>query len=198
MTKQQIIIGWTKVPEKNEKTGEKASRASECGQELLRLLLRNEFGIELSGERESISREEGGKPFLVGHPGIHFNISHSGDYAVCAVGAVPLGIDIQYHKKGDHRKLGRRVMTEEEWGKYESLGFRDEFFFRCWTRKESYLKYTGEGIRRDLRTLVYERCRFWECRLWKEYTGMLCVPDEWEGDIIIREIKEVKTAGDEK
>lgn len=209
MSKQRIMIGWMKVPA-NEfaeesasesdsipvkiswEKGKKASRASECGRKLLRALLRDMYGIEISGEKESVSREKDGKPFLIDYPGIYFNISHSGDYAVCAVGEVPLGIDIQYHKKGDHRKLARRIMTQEEWKRYENSGFQEEFLFRCWTRKESFLKYTGEGIRRELRNLIYERCSFIECGLWPGYSGMLCVPEKWDGGLVIREIKEAK------
>lgn len=180
MTDQYIIVGWMKVED---------ARPGACGRELLRRLLLDEYSIDLSGEREPIARQEGGKPFLAAHCGIYFNISHSGDYVVCAVGEVPLGIDIQYQKKGDHRKLGKRIMTPKEWERYEGQGLEEEFLFRCWTKKESYLKYTGEGIRRDLRTLAYEKCRFLECSPWPEYSGMLCVPEDWSGTLIIREMK---------
>ena len=36
-----------------------------------------------------------GKPFIVDHPNIHFNLSHSGDVAICAVSNQPVGIDIE-------------------------------------------------------------------------------------------------------
>ncbi len=39
------------------------------------------------------SRE--GKPRLSGHPSIHFNLSHSGPWVLCAVHGGPVGIDVE-------------------------------------------------------------------------------------------------------
>src|SRR5690606_14249709 len=36
------------------------------------------------------------KPYLPKHPSVSFNVSHSGDYAVLALGTTPIGIDIEY------------------------------------------------------------------------------------------------------
>lgn len=175
MKESKIVIGWKKTD----------NCASMTGRRLLQQLLEQEYEIFLSEKENPIEREAGGKPFLVHHRDVYFNISHSGSYVACAVGKVPLGIDIQYHKKGDYHRTGRRIMTPDEWEEYERSDFSDTVFFRCWTKKESYLKYTGEGIRRDMRTLDYDTCCFHELKLWEDYSVMLCVPDTWKGKIEI-------------
>lgn len=175
MKDNDIMIGWTEAPE----------HASETGHRLLEQLLKQKYGIFLSEEENPVKKGTGGKPFLTYHRDVFFNISHSGNYVICAVGRVPLGIDLQYHKKGDFRRVGKRIMTQEEWKEYEKSDFREEIFFRFWTKKESYLKYTGEGIRRDMRTLVYDHCCFYELNLWEQYSAMLCVSEGWSGKIEI-------------
>ena len=47
-----------------------------------------------------VSIAEGGKPYLVSEPGVHFSLSHSGDWAVCAIGDHPLGVDIEKCEPG--------------------------------------------------------------------------------------------------
>lgn len=175
MSKGKIEVGWT---EKG------SSDSSQAGRDLLKNMLLGIYQIDLSAEHEPIQKEEGGKPFLIHHRKIHFNISHSGEYIICGIGEVPLGIDIQYHKKGDHRKTGKRIMTPKEWEIYEASGFREEIFFRYWTKKESYLKYTGEGLRRKMRELEYQKCAFYDLNRWHGYSAMLCVPEQWKGRIV--------------
>ena len=97
-------------------------------------------------EDDDIGKGPMGQPYLLQYPHIHFNISHSGDYVACAVGKEPLGLDIQIHLDRDCRRTARRIMNPAEWSAYEASGFQNEYFYQCWTRKESYLKYTGEGL----------------------------------------------------
>lgn len=42
-----------------------------------------------------------GKPFLINYQNIHFNISHSGKWVVCATDVLPVGIDIEEIKPTD-------------------------------------------------------------------------------------------------
>lgn len=175
-----LWLGWSRIPS--------VQQASRTGRRILREILCSEYGIRLEKEQESVAIAAEGKPFLSRHPEIFFNISHSGEYAACAVGRIPVGIDIQFRKPGDHRKLARRILTSEEWTAYETSGCDEQIFYTFWTKKESYLKYTGEGIRKELRTLTYENCRFYEWNPWPEYSGMICVPDSWKGKIKSREL----------
>lgn len=98
-----------------------------------------------------------GKPFLKNIP-IEFNISHSGNFVVCAVANSPVGIDIEEIRPVD-LKVTKRICTEEEllyiFGKKPS---KNDFkrttdkeiltrFFKVWTTKEAYGKCIGKGIK---------------------------------------------------
>lgn len=88
-----------------------------------------------------------GKPYLEGVEGFHFNLSHSGEYVVCATGRKPVGVDIQEFRKGTEKIPGRFFLeTEKEDIEHAEEGERQTRFFRYWTAKESYGKLTGKGL----------------------------------------------------
>ena len=175
-----IVLGWSRIEQKTAKSDresckEKTLRTSREGRELLKSLVFQEYSIVI--EDDDIGKGPKGKPYLLHYPHIHFNISHSGDYVACAVGKEPLGLDIQIHLDKDCRRIARRIMNPAEWYAYEASGFQKEYFYQCWTRKESYLKYTGEGITRDLR-LIEEpetaHIQYIPLNLWPGYSAFLC------------------------
>lgn len=86
-----------------------------------------------------------GKPFFPDHPHIHFSLSHSGPYVLCAVGAYPLGVDIEAIKPRNPI-LPRRVLTDTEFDWYEDNGADWSAFYTLWTRKESHCKRQGRGV----------------------------------------------------
>jgi 4'-phosphopantetheinyl transferase len=95
----------------------------------------------------------GGKPYLKDYPEICFNLSHSGDYVCCAVGDEPVGVDIQKHvpvKEG----LAERFFTEDENRQLKELSGEEseQLFFRMWSIKESYIKFTGQGMKQGIDT----------------------------------------------
>ncbi len=91
-----------------------------------------------------------GKPSLPG-TGLFFNKSDSGSLTAFALSdECEVGIDLQeiLPYKDRYDRLARRFFRPEE---QEALALlegdrRAESFFRLWTIKESYLKYTGRGI----------------------------------------------------
>lgn len=87
----------------------------------------------------TIATDVHGKPFLLGHPTWHFSLSHSGDWAVCALDDSPIGVDIERHRPTNIERLATRCF-----GTNEPLTAED--FFSLWTRKESYLKAVGIGL----------------------------------------------------
>ncbi len=103
------------------------------------------FGIE----RDAVCTREGGKPYAIGHEDVGFSISHSGRLAVGAI--VPsgqIGIDIECVKERDEarrERIMRRVFSEAERKRVAECDPITEFY-AVWTRKEAYLKYTGQGI----------------------------------------------------
>lgn len=96
----------------------------------------------------SFSYEYGelGKPQIVNIPK-KFNLSHSGDYVVCAVGGGEVGADIQKWVPYKER-TAERFFAPTEWKLLQELpaSQRTELFYRLWSRKEAYGKYTGQGI----------------------------------------------------
>lgn len=86
-----------------------------------------------------------GKPSLACCPGIHFNLSHSGTLAVCAVSDRPVGADVEALTPFAPEVSALCFQPREiEW--LERQADRDLAFTRLWTRKESYLKYLGAGL----------------------------------------------------
>lgn len=75
----------------------------------------------------------------------YVNLSHSGDYAVCAVSDSEVGVDIQKIVAAN-MKLAKRFFTEEECKFIEEAKNPDNEFYRLWTRKESLVKAAGKGL----------------------------------------------------
>lgn len=105
-------------------------------------------------ENLELERSLHGKPRVKGTEDFYFNLTHSGDYVVIAYGKTELGVDVERNRHKDLR-VARRCYTdaeyryvvgdlsEEQQGAEECVNKR---FFRIWTMKESYLKFTGQGI----------------------------------------------------
>jgi len=95
-----------------------------------------------------------GKPGLARHlqpaGGLHFNLSHSEDLVVYAVARGPeLGIDVERMRDlDDMEQLARISFSPTEFATWQGLArsHRRAAFFRCWTRKEAYIKATGAGF----------------------------------------------------
>lgn len=97
-----------------------------------------------------IGLDENGKPYQGTVPGLYFNCSHSGIMVACAVAGEEIGVDIQ--EIVHNIRIRERVYCEEE-KQVDAAGDKDEFFSEIWAKKESYLKLTGEGLRREMKTL---------------------------------------------
>jgi 4'-phosphopantetheinyl transferase len=116
----------------------------------LRLLL----GRYLSADPALIALRTGpkGKPFV--DAPLSFNVSHSGDLALLAFTRGPeLGIDVeQFRPMPDLLPVARRFFCAEETEELMALPppARQRAFFACWTRKEAYIKATGNGLHTPL------------------------------------------------
>lgn len=100
--------------------------------------------------------KEHGKPYAVSLD-IEFNISHSGDIVVCAVGNSPVGIDVEEIRPID-LKVAKRICSNNELVYlFGHIPTDQDFvyttdkeiltrFFEIWTKKEAYAKWVGTGI----------------------------------------------------
>jgi 4'-phosphopantetheinyl transferase len=94
-----------------------------------------------------------GKPQLVAEQNPHalqFNVSHSADVALIAVGSEQrLGVDIEKIRSDvDIAALAEQFFSLRERAGLQALPahLRVPGFFACWTRKEAFLKATGDGL----------------------------------------------------
>lgn len=98
-----------------------------------------------------IKRLPTGKPFYPDMREIFFNLSHSGQYAVCALSDRPVGVDIQQRKNAGAR-LRERILCQGAGRAKEET----EEFFRLWSVKEACVKCTGAGLSKDFRELAVD------------------------------------------
>jgi 4'-phosphopantetheinyl transferase len=125
-------------------------RRSVIGRGYLRLLL----GRILRLPAKSLRFEYGefGKPRLtpIQEPRLEFSVSHSGDMVLIAVSrARAVGVDVEMVRADiDVDGIAERFFSINEYKSLASLAGPSgrEAFFRCWTRKEAYLKARGEGL----------------------------------------------------
>lgn len=102
-----------------------------------------------------------GKPYFKDYPDIHFSLSHSGKMAVLALADSEVGIDVQEFR-GFQEKVAKRFYHEEEYKMLEAVSeaeAKEMLFYKIWTCKEGYIKYTGEGMGQDLRSFYYDAKR---------------------------------------
>lgn len=88
-----------------------------------------------------------GKPILLNEPQFHFNVSHSGDWVVCATDYSFIGIDVEKITPIDFA-IAERFFSQQEtldlFKKKETE--KTNYFYDLWTLKESYIKTDGRGL----------------------------------------------------
>ena len=123
---------------------------------LLKRALREEYGLR---ENPVFDYGEHGKPFIVGHPDIHFNLSHCHEAVACVVADHPVGIDVESvreYKDG----VVEYTMNPQELALIAAAERPDAAFVRLWTMKEARLKLTGEGITNDIKQALADSHRY--------------------------------------
>jgi 4'-phosphopantetheinyl transferase len=107
--------------------------------------------LKLDAHKLEFAFGPAGKPALMGDFKLRFNMSHSGGLAVYAfASSLSVGIDIEEIRKvSDAENIAKHHFCSEETNELLSITDekqRTEAFFRCWTRKESYIKAVGDGL----------------------------------------------------
>jgi 4'-phosphopantetheinyl transferase len=97
---------------------------------------------ELLGDREIVLAADG-KPYLR-DGSLHFNLSHSGDYALIAIASdAEVGVDIEQHRERvSWNEIAVRFFTKRE----VAVMRGEADFFRFWVMKEAVLKAAGKGL----------------------------------------------------
>ena len=112
--------------------------------------LRQEYGIT---EPPVFEYGAHGKPVIIGHPDIHFNLSHCHEAAICALSTSPVGVDIESIREYKE-SLARYTMSDAELQQIAESERPAVAFTRLWTMKEAVLKQSGEGLRTDMKTVL--------------------------------------------
>jgi 4'-phosphopantetheinyl transferase len=109
--------------------------------------------LEMEPAAVTISEGEYGKPQLYGQEragGIRFNVSHAGGLILIAVSkGRDVGCDLEELRQDlEFRPMAERYFSPREREELFSLPAAEQLaaFYRCWTRKEAYLKATGSGF----------------------------------------------------
>jgi 4'-phosphopantetheinyl transferase len=91
-----------------------------------------------------------GKPSLVDHPDVDFNLSHADGWGLLAVtDGCAVGIDIEREQAGIAESgVAEHFFAPSEVARLSSLSadLQDRAFIECWTRKEAFLKGKGGGL----------------------------------------------------
>jgi 4'-phosphopantetheinyl transferase len=116
-----------------------------------RITLRCILANYLNQQPESLVFSYGkhGKPYLLAYPTLEFNLSHSGPYALLAVGQThPLGIDIERFSGRPYQGIGQHVFSNEENRRLSALpnALKPLMFFNTWAQKEAFIKLLGVGL----------------------------------------------------
>ena len=142
-----------------------------AGRYLLKKMIRELYGRE----KFTVKLNENGKPYL---DFCYFSISHSGDFAVCAVSDFPVGVDIermQQLKKREKYMLFTPIESEYV-NKSDSLNR----FYTLWTRKEAYIKAKGGVIADAAKAELVTS----ELKLKDKYDGFAFKTDKSDGYIL--------------
>lgn len=95
-----------------------------------------------------------GKPALEAENNLYFNVSHSKELGVIGVTQNDdVGIDVEYMEDMDnYNEIIKRFFSEKEYASFQQLTKTAEkdAFYNSWTKKEAYIKATGDGFKRSL------------------------------------------------
>jgi 4'-phosphopantetheinyl transferase len=103
--------------------------------------------LEIQNSNISFNYNKYGKPFLNNNQKFHFNVSHSGNWVVCAIDNNPIGIDIEKIDKIDLNISNHFFSNKESiYLMNQPCEHRLSYFYDLWTLKESYIKALGCGL----------------------------------------------------
>lgn len=143
----------------NQKLRDRFMACRTCLREILSRYLHGTAPPEVRLGKQSM-----GKPMLIDtEQCLSFNVAHTGNTGLIAVsGAAAVGVDIEVKGRNirNLHSLMRRRFTDREEGELVAMSSdsrgavqadRLQYnFLRLWTRKEAFVKCTGEGIARGL------------------------------------------------
>jgi len=105
--------------------------------------------LDEQAQHLSFESKEHGKPWIHHERQIEFNLSHSGDRALLAVGKTfPLGVDLEYFSARSYDDIGKHLFSPAEIAclAQQPCEQKPLVFFHIWAQKEAVIKATGLGL----------------------------------------------------
>lgn len=126
---------------------ERHQRRFTVARAVMRLILARYSGM-LAREL-TFSQNQYGKPILDNMPLLQFNLSHSQDMALLAIGSTyPLGIDLEFFAARPYEGIGNHMFSERENIALQNMptALKPIVFFHIWAQKEALIKACGLGL----------------------------------------------------
>ncbi|CAM5489435.1 4'-phosphopantetheinyl transferase family protein [Bacillus safensis] len=144
------------------------ARRTLLGEVLVRQTIHDMYDLPM--DQIVFETEGNGKPVVRQLPSFHFNLSHSGNWVVCAVDDAPVGIDIEEIKPID-LAIAKRFFSADEYQDLLSQPAerQEAYFFHLWSMKEAFIKLTGKGLSYGLSSFT--------ARLSEDGQAALTLPD---------------------
>jgi phosphopantetheinyl transferase len=90
-----------------------------------------------------------GKPYFPEYPAVCFSLTHSGTWWIVRFrGRAGSGLDLQQHQRCSRERIAERYFHPDEKAFLQQGGY--DAFFDVWAAKESFLKYTVQGMHRPM------------------------------------------------
>ena len=131
--------------------------------------------------------DESGYEHILNKTDVFFSISHAEDVSVCAFSDSLVGVDIENKsrfKKVKQESLSKRIMTSDEYRKYNSIDLEEKnvFMSRIWTRKEAFSKVCKKGLAMDFSKIdTLDEKRFRTFDVYNDYC-ISVASDDWIDD----------------
>lgn len=99
---------------------------------------------------------------------IDFNISHSGEYVLCALSkSLKLGIDIEEKNEDLDYRTFSNIFNSKELNQIKHSENKIEKFYDYWTSKESVIKAIGKGLSLPLKEIkIYKESVNYDDQVW--------------------------------
>lgn len=113
----------------------------------LRIILSRYLNIQ--PERLEFTYNAHGKPAVINSQKLQFNISHTGEIALLAVGKVyELGVDIEKYSARPYEGIAKNLFSEQEFEEFKKTppALKPAVFFHVWAQKEAFIKASGLGL----------------------------------------------------
>ena len=164
-----------------------AAREASLGAGLLWRYAMESHGIH---PEEPVRFLQAGKPVFAQREDLHFSLSHSGPYAMCAISDREVGADVQQIKPV-HMSVARRFhFRERDWLAEQPPAEQIGAFFRIWTRKEAWVKAVSHDqlLSLDQEDVIHgvSGWQFGEYDLDGEYLAAVCA--RWEEKLPVPKI----------